>query len=200
MCSRTATVLLFITVACLPAPAQGQGFGIGGRMSMVRVDVEADTTSERFLGGHIRGKLSPKTTIEVSLDRRTDTNEEETERIRQYPLQASLLLFPVRTVIAPYILGGGGWYTTRVEILEDNKAVSSESSRKFGWHGGFGAELRLGRHAAAHADYRYTHLRFGDDDEETAEATAGAAGDSVLSGILPSYQGSMWTAGLTIYF
>jgi opacity protein-like surface antigen len=168
-------------------------------MSMIRGDVEADTSAERFTGGHIRARLSPRTAIELALDRRTETNDAGTERVRESPLQASLLLFPIRSVFAPYVLGGGGWYTNRVETIENNKAVSSISTRKFGWHGGFGAELRLGRHAGAHADYRYTFLRFGDDETETAPA-ARADGESGLSRFLPSYGGSMWTAGLTIYF
>ncbi|MGH9372429.1 MAG: hypothetical protein ACRD15_12935, partial [Vicinamibacterales bacterium] len=95
--------------------------------------------------------------------------------------------------------GGGGWYTTQVDTLEDEEVVSSESTRTFGWHGGFGAELRFGRHAAAHADYRYTFLRFGDDVTE-GEGAAQAGEETGGSRFLPSYKGSMWTAGLTVYF
>lgn len=185
-------------LALLPGRAWAQSFGLGARMSMIRGDVEADTDAVRFTGGHIRAKMSPRTAIEVALDLHSETNEEGTERVREYPLQASLMLFPLRSAFAPYLIGGGGWYTTRVEVLEDDEAVSSESTRKFGWHGGFGAELRFGRHAAAHADYRYTFLRFG--AEETENGVAGAAGESGVSRFLPSYKGSMWTAGLTIYF
>ena len=195
---RLAPFVLLIPLVGAPAVVQGQSFGIGGRMSMIRGDVEVDTSSERFTGGHIRAKLSPRTGVEVALERRTETNDAGTERHRNSPLQASLLLFPIRSVVAPYVLGGGGWYTTRFETLENNKAITSETTRKFGWHGGFGAELRLGRHAGAHADYRYTHLRFGDDEE--AAAGAGAEGESGFSRFLPSYKGSMWTAGLTVYF
>ena len=136
--------------------------------------------------------MSPRTAVEVALDLHSETNEALTRRIREYPIQASLLLFPIRAPFAPYVLGGGGWYTTRVETLVNRETVDSESSRKFGWHAGFGAELRLGRHAGAHADYRYTFLRFGDDDDDVR--------DEGFSRFLPSYEGSMWTAGLTVYF
>jgi opacity protein-like surface antigen len=188
--------LVILTAA---SPAWAQAFGLGARLSMVRGDADADTGAERFTGGHIRARLSPRTAIEAALELRTETNAELTERVRQYPVQASLLLFPVRAPVAPYVLGGGGWYTTRVETLEDDEVVASESTRKFGWHAGFGAELRLGRHAAAHADYRYTYLRFGDDEADGTSA-AGAKEDTLVSRFLPSYQGSMWTAGLTVYF
>jgi opacity protein-like surface antigen len=190
MLLRTATAVAIVLCSALPASAQ---FGIGGRISMVRGDNDADTDSQRFTGGHIRALLSPRTGIELSLERRTDTNEDETLRHRQYPLQASLLLFPVRNVIAPYVLGGGGWYTNRLDTLEDDETVSTESSREFAWHAGLGAELRLGRHAALHGDYRYTRLKFGDDDEDEED-------EGGLSGFLPSHRGSMWTFGLTIYF
>jgi hypothetical protein len=186
-------------VAAGPALAQGEAFGLGARMSMVRADVDADASAERFTGGHIRARISPRSALEVALDMRTQTNEDHTRRIRQYPLQASLLLFPMKTSFAPYVLGGGGWYNERIEQLQDDKAVSSAKTREFGWHGGFGAELRLGRHAGAHADYRYTFLRFG-DDETASGGTAAADGDSGFSRFVPSHQGSMWTAGFTLYF
>jgi opacity protein-like surface antigen len=187
--------LLVVALAALgllmPTTAESQSFGIGGRIAMVRGDVDSDTDAERFSGGHIRLRPSPRTGLEVSLDTRTETNDAETERIRELPLQASLLLFPVSSAFAPYVLGGGGWYTTRSQVLEDGEWTTDESTRTFGWHGGFGAEMRLGRHAALHADYRYTYLSFNDDDEEE---------ESAVSRLIPSYKGSMWTAGLTIYF
>ena len=182
------------------AQAQPQGFGLGGRFAMVRNDVETDTTAERFTGGHIRARLSPRLGLELSLDRRTESNTPLTERVRDSPLQASLLMYPWHTAFAPYLLGGAGWYSHRVEALVDNKVVSSDTSRKFGYHAGFGAELGLGRHAGIHADYRYTFLRFGDDSEDAAGAAPQQNGRNGLSPILPSYKGSMWTAGLTVYF
>ena len=160
---------------------------------MVRTDVDAATSAQRFMGGHIRAGISPKTAVELALDLHSETNEALTRRIREYPIQASLLVFPIKATFAPYVLGGGGWYTTKFETLVGDETVASESERKFGWHAGFGAELRLGRHAGAHADYRYTFLRFGGDDDDTIR-------DEGFSRFLPSYQGSMWTAGLTVYF
>lgn len=198
--SLPGAVLVSATVLASPAAAQDQSFGIGGRFSLVRGDVQADATAERFTGGQIRARMSPRTAIEVALDLHTRTNEAATERIRQYPIQASLLLYPLRTVFAPYVLGGGGWYSQRVETLEDNRQIASATSREFGWHAGFGAELKLGRHAGAHADYRYTFLRFGEDDDGGAAGGAQAEGESGFSRFLPSYRGSMWTAGLTLYF
>ena len=189
MLSRCAILLLLL--ACSASPAYAQ-FGIGGRIAMVRFDRELDDTSERFNGGHIRALLSPRTGIEVSLDLRSETNEAETLRVRQYPVQASFLVYPARGAVAPYLLGGAGWYTNRIDTLDGDETVSTESSRDFAWHGGFGLELRFGRHFATHGDYRFTNLNFGDDDDDDED-------DDGFS-LLPSYQGSMWTVGLTVYF
>ncbi len=177
-----------------PAAAQGQSFGIGGRISFIRADVDdEETDSQRFFGGQIRARVSPRSVLELSLDRHTETDPTETVRVRQMPIQASLLLYPVRSVISPYVLGGGGWYSTRVELLAGDETVSSETTREFGWHAGFGAELRMGPHAGLHGDYRYTFLDFGDDDDEDDDG-------GLLTRFLPSNRGSMWTVGLTLYF
>jgi opacity protein-like surface antigen len=177
-----------------PAAAQGQSFGIGGRFSFVRADVDADEESTRFTGGQIRARMSPRTALELSLDVHTETDAAETLRVRQMPIQASLLLYPVRSVFSPYVLGGGGWYATRVELLAGDETISSETTREFGWHAGIGAELRMGSHAGLHGDYRYTFLDFGGDDDEEDEDSG------IISRFLPSHQGSMWTVGLTLYF
>ncbi len=192
------TAVGLLVLMSIPASAQAQALGIGGRFSLIRADAKADVTGQRFTGGQIRAKMSPRTALEVALDMRSETNDALTERTREYPIQASLLLYPVRSVIAPYVLGGGGWYSHKVETLADKKVVASETSRDFGWHAGFGGELRLGQHAGAHADYRYTFLRFGEDEDTPAKAAA--EGESGFGRFLPSYKGSMWTAGLTLYF
>lgn len=183
-----------------------QGIGVGGRLSMVRGDVQTDTSAERFTGGHVRAWLSKRTALEVSFDRRVQSNETLTEEVRDYPLQGSVLFAPVPSTFAPYLLGGMGWYTHTVEQLAGNHLIDSTTSRRVGTHAGFGAEVRMGRHAAFHADYRYTFLRFGGRDPITADTIAGAVNRSHLSNtgpsthFLPSYQGSMWTTGLTVYF
>jgi opacity protein-like surface antigen len=197
---RAVGVLVLLLGSASPAFAQ---FGVGGRFAMVRSDVDVDEDSHRFTGGHIRAHMSPRTAFEVSLDLHSETNPAETSRVREYPIQASLLLYPVNTRLAPYVLGGGGWYTTRLETLDDDEdVIDSVQSRDFGWHAGFGAELKLGRHAGVHVDYRYTFLDFGDDEEEEGEAAQATSRNSLplVGGLLPSYKGSMLTMGLTFYF
>lgn len=176
--------------------------GIGGRLSTVRGNEEAGTSSVRFTGGQLRAGLSNRISIELALDTNTETNEAETVRIRENPFQASVLLFPVRSSFSPFLLGGVGWYSTRVEQLEASEVIDSVTTRRRGYHAGFGAEIRLGRHAGLHGDYRYTFLNFGDDDEEEEDTSILDALNpgSAVSRFLPSSEGSMWTVGLTVYF
>jgi len=208
MRSRTlrlpSAVALFLLASALNCAAQG--IGVGGRFAMVRGDVQSDTGAEGFAGGHVRAWLSKRTALEVSLDRRVQTNPTRNEEVRDYPLQGSVLLSPIPGTFAPYVLGGLGWYSHTVENLAGKRVVDSTTSRRLGTHAGFGAEVRVGKRAAFHADYRYTFLKFGGSDPIKSDTIAGAIAKSHLtdtgSGIhfLPSYQGSMWTTGMTIYF
>lgn len=197
----TAAALVLLCAA----PAAGQGiFGLGARMSMVRGDVQADpaASAQRFTGGQIRARVSPRTSVEISIDRRTEASADLTQRVRDYPLQGSLLLFPIHSTFSPYLLGGVGWYTHVVDTMATGKVLESSATRKMGYHGGFGAEVKMGRHAGVHADYRYTMVHFGDGTGAAGSLAAGT--NAVTSGLAsrfrPSYDGSMWTAGVTFYF
>ena len=170
-------------------PASAQGFGVGGHLAFVKADTEGDDDSRRFIGGHIRLN-GERAGLEVSLDRHTEELEALNQRVKETPIQASLLLFLSRGSFKPYLLGGPGWYRTRVEAIDNSD--DGETTKEFGWHAGFGAEIRGGRRFGIHADYRYTFLDFNDDDEEDD--------DGLIGGLLPSHKGSMWTVGATLYF
>jgi opacity protein-like surface antigen len=206
---RSTTIRVFVCAAIVFAVSVSSAhaqFGVGGRFAMIRGDVDADTSSVRFTGGQLRAGLSKRMSIELALDVHTETNEALTERVRDYPFQASLLLFPVRAGFSPFVLAGIGWYSTRVEQLADDEVLDSVTTRRRGYHAGFGAEIRLGRHAGLHGDYRYTFLNFGDDDDDDEDDEGGSVLGSVagalnpVSRFLPGYEGSMWTVGLTVYF
>lgn len=190
VCAAAAACALTL----VPVTSEAQSaFGFGYRLSKVKADARSEDDSVRFNGGQIRARLSPRTGLEASFDLRTETNEAETLRVRDMPLQVSLLLFPAAGAFAPYVLAGPGWYSQRVEILLADEVVSKETTRTFGWHGGFGAELRFGRHLGIHADYRYTSLHYGSDDDDDDDSSSGRW-------FLPRYDGTMWTAGVTVYF
>ena len=192
-------LLVALLLLIVAAPSAAQGFGIGGHMAMVRRDVDGDDDAVRFWGGHIRLGLGQRMALEVALDRRSEELELLNQRVKHTPIQASMLMYLAGGSFRPYVLGGPGWYRTSVEPFEDDGVLDDLSTTEFGWHGGFGAEIRAGRNFGFHGDYRYTFLDFnGDDDDD--EDDGGILGGGVLGRFLPSYGGSMWTVGATLYF
>jgi len=204
MSLQRATLAALLFSAVWPATA-GADVGIGPRFTLVRGTTGSDTGADRYTGGVLRARMSPRTAIELALDWRTVINASLTERTRAFPFQGSLLLYPVRSGFSPYLLGGIGWYSQRVETLDGtNRVLASTTSRTFGYHAGFGGELRAGRHAAIHLDYRYKFVRAGDETTGDPTRTSTGAGVPIVSSLTDklhlSRSGSMWTGGLTLYF
>ena len=186
----------------LPAHAAAQGFGIGPRFSFVRGNVVTGDPSSRFIGGTIRMGGSKHVALEVSLDYRSFLTDDNTVRVRETPLQGSLLLFPVRSVFAPYLLGGVGLYRRKFDDVRlSTQPVTLSTEQKFGVHLGIGAEIFLGRHAAVFADYRFRFVKFGEPGED--DEPINIPGKSFIPGLdkfKVSHQGSMWTTGVAFYF
>lgn len=191
-----------VSLFLVPAPSSAQGFGLGPRFSFVRGDAPSDTPSTRFLGGTLRMSSSRRVVLEVAMDYRSEVSEDRTTRFRERPLQGSLLLFPVRSTFAPYVLAGIGLYSQNTDTLDlTGRMVETVHSRKTGTHIGFGAELFLGRRAALFADYRLRFVKFGTPDADADQIDI--PGSSVVPGldkIKLSHRGSMWTSGMAFYF
>ena len=176
------------------APASAQ-LGIGARFAWVTADSELDIDSVRFIGGQIRLGLSQRIGFEVSLDSHSEDFEALNQKVKERPIQMSVMLKLAGGSVQPFLLGGPGWYKRSVEPLEGPADDLDVSTTEFGWHAGGGIEFKLGRHAGIHGDYRYTFLDFGDDN---------TVGGGIIPGIgdklLPGHRGSMWTLGATFYF
>ena len=202
---RAIAAAAMLLVLAAPCAAQ---VGIGVRLSGVHdeTQIDPDAPSKRFYGLQLRARVSPRMGLELSVDRRSETSLDDTIRVREYPVQGSLILFPFKSSFSPFVLGGVGWYTHILDDMSGEKAIESITTRQFGYHAGFGAELRMGKHAGVHGDYRYTMLHFGDSDADVnpaggpATPVSGFGVSGLYSRFLPSYDGSMWTAGFTIYF
>src|SRR5262245_50568073 len=180
----------------LPTTAAGQSLGLGPRVSFVRGDLPSSTPSSRFAGGTLRMSSSRHMVLELALDYRAEYSADRMTRHRETPLQGSLLLFPARGVLAPYLLGGQGIYSELVDRLDaTGKVLETATTRKTGWHLGAGAELFVNKHAALFADYRFRFVKFGD---------AATEGEPIkipgLDSLRLSHQGSMWTSGMAFYF
>lgn len=188
-------------LAGAPAFAQGGAVGVGVRVSLVRGDAAVVETADRYTGGFLRARLSPHSGLELALDYRSQVNADLTERLRDLPIQASWLVYPVRAAIAPYLLVGIGWYAQRVDVLADGVPVESRTARKVGYHAGLGGELRLGRRVGLHGDYRYTFIGLGSDEAGREPGAVPIPGlDGLQRRLGLSHKGSMWTWGATVYF
>lgn len=185
---RTLSVAIVSLGCATPAAAQ---FGVGARLAWVTADSRLDEDSVRFVGGQIRLGLSPRIGVEASLDSHSEDIVLLNQKVRERPIQTSLLLKLATGPIQPYLLGGPGWYKRGVEPLDGTG--DEVTSTEFGWHAGAGLEIRAGRHFGLHGDYRYTFLNYGDDDEKVI----GLPG---VEKFLPRHRGSMWTLGATVYF
>ena len=199
---RNWTIGLLAAVLLAPAPGlaqDGGSIGIGPRLTFARGSADSPDGSQRFTGGMLR-MGGGRAAIEIAMDYRSDVTGDLTERIKSYPIQASLLLFPVRARVAPYVLGGVGWYSqnvTRFSAPTGTIVVTDETTRKMGYHAGFGAEVRVHRRIGLHGDYRYTRLRFNDEDDAPSTIPGWIPGAERLK---LSHDGSMFTWGLAFYF
>ena len=98
------------------APVSAQGFGVGGRIAWVNPDTELDVDSIRYFGGQIR-LIGGRFGLEVSLDRHSEESEILNLKFTETPIQMSLLL-RMGGKVAPYLLGGPGWYRRTTEALD----------------------------------------------------------------------------------
>jgi hypothetical protein len=185
-------------VAVVPAPAAAQ-LGVGPRLSWTNPDVTVPGLgSDRSIGAAIRAALSMRLGAELSFDYGHATDPATGLRVRTIPVQASVLLYPLRSRLSIYLLGGYGWYYRRFEPAPGTSGVAF-SDRRTGWHTGLGGELIFGRHLGAYLDYRYLFVHHNEDVGASGGVpipwTGGVQGDLHLS-----HEGSAWTTGVTIYF
>ena len=192
MGSRLAGVALAaVVLTAAPAAAQGNGIGVGPRLTFVSGG-DPDADSQRFTGVALR-LGGGRTALEVAMDFRSSlVGEDLTVRVKDYPIQASLLIFPVRTRLAPYLLAGLGWYSQHVESL--GPVQVTETTRKLGYHAGFGGELLLHRRFGLYGDYRYTFIRFGGEDSSPVIDLP------LVNRLKMSHEGSVFTWGANFYF
>lgn len=212
--TRIGIGILAVAAVAVPGVASAQMLGVGPRFSMVRGDIATNTPSTRFYGGTLRLNTSKNVGLEGSLDFRTTWDTTRTQRLRETPLQGSLLIYPIRSILSPYALGGMGIYTRTYEVLGPGGVIAQAAQeRKTGMHLGFGGELRVAKHAVAYVDYRYRFVKFGDGSTSTTTGTSGTASTqsslamNALLNTVPglsllkfSHQGSMWTGGVAFVF
>lgn len=190
----------------LPAAAHAQ-MGIGTRLAFVSgadspVLEGTNQTKARFAGGFIRLK-SGRVGLEASLDYRAMKDATDTATVKSYPLQGSLLYYLSSGGIAPYLIGGIGYYTLRLDEEAAGALDVNRTGHSIGYHAGFGTELLLGRRASIFIDYRYTFVDMPTFGNRSGSALAAGLAPALLAtgnGLGIDTKGSMWTTGVTIYF
>jgi opacity protein-like surface antigen len=76
-------------------------------------------------------------------------------RVHSYPVQVSALIYPLGTTrLAPFILGGGGWYYTSV----NGPGGFDNTQNRFGLHAGGGLQFFFNKHFSIDSTYRYIWL------------------------------------------
>lgn len=137
-----------------PGMSKG-GFSIGPAAGYLRA---RDADEGTWFGGiQARHRFSGLFALEGSITFHQDDFFDGDVTVTQYPVQVSAILYPFPgPVLEPYVLGGAGWYYTRIDY--DDAAfpgVDDDTTRMFAVHLGAGAELHLGPLASAFADFRW---------------------------------------------
>jgi len=111
-----------------------------------------------FAGGQARLHLTPVLALEVSGTYHQNHYEKGDITVTQYPVQVSGLIYPLpSSVFSPYIVGGAGWYYSRIGYSGALSGFSDQTKHPFGTHVGAGADVKLGRFTID-ADFRYIFL------------------------------------------
>ena len=112
-----------------------------------------DASGKWYGGAQVRLYPSRYFAIEGSADyRRNDFGD---TRVHSYPVQVSALIYPLGTTrLAPFILGGGGWYYTTVK----GPGGFDDTQNRFGLHAGGGLQFFLNQHWSIDSTYRYIWL------------------------------------------
>jgi opacity protein-like surface antigen len=137
-------------MACPAAQAEAGPFSIGGRA----VDFVPRGGSDAWMGGiQARLRLPLFFGVEGSVDYRRETFGSDTTH--EWPVMVSGLIYlPKIILVQPFILGGAGWYNTRVE----GPAGFNDTQNRFGPHVGAGVEVNLDTRWFLDATYRYVWL------------------------------------------
>ena len=156
-------------------------FSLGGRATYW----DQEDGSDRWFGGaQLRVHPSQYFAIEGSADYRREKFDGGT-KTHTYPVQASLLIYPIGTTrVAPFILGGGGWYYTTV----DGPGNFEDTQNRFGAHAGGGLQFFLTNHVSFDGTYRYIWM-------EKLESKGVSLDDKKFDS-----NGHMITVGLNLHF
>jgi len=149
-----------MAMLCLPRSAHSEDgllkqveigpISIGGRATYFDPN---DASGKWYGGAQVRLYPFQYLAFEGSVDYRR--NDFDGTRTHSYPVQVSALIYPLGTTrLAPFILGGGGWYYTTVKAPGN----FDDTQNRFGLHAGGGLQFFLNHHWSIDGTYRYIWL------------------------------------------
>jgi opacity protein-like surface antigen len=177
-------VATFLFLA-LPLVAFGEGknvgdttFSIGPRATYV--DPKDADDGEWVVGVQARLHLTSVVAVEGSIDYHKETYDPDIEVI-VYPVQASLMAYLMpQSPVSPYLLGGAGWYYTRVkaDLLDYD-----ETESRFGVHAGVGLEAKLNEMLSIDGSYRYVWMEELDSPDPYDDDNYDASGSMITAAV-----------------
>ncbi|MEW6184476.1 MAG: porin family protein [Thermodesulfobacteriota bacterium] len=151
-----ATVLITLFLLPLTLQAESGKFGLGARMGVYK---SADADGHKLYGGaQARWRIFPALSVEGSIDYRVQESYPDNKKITSYPILATALFYPIPDAkYSPYLLGGLGWYYSKVEDKTGSSTVHTP-----GLHVGAGLDIPLSPEISFNADFRYYFLNYSD--------------------------------------
>ncbi len=152
-------------------------FSLGGRATYFDPKEGDDNW---FGGAQLRLHPWRYLAIEGSADYRREEFDGGT-KTHTYPVQGSLLIYPLGTTrLAPFILGGGGWYFSTV----DAPGNFSNTQHRFGGHVGGGLQFFITDHFSIDSTYRHIWLeRLGSRNQNLEDKKFNDNGHMVTIGL-----------------
>jgi opacity protein-like surface antigen len=138
-------------------------FSIGPRASYF---TPKDADKGEWSGGaQLRLYMTPALALEGSVDYRSN-DYGDFVTVKTYPVQASILAYLMPGAVwSPFLLAGGGWYYTEVEIPS---IVVKQTKSRFGAHAGAGLEFMLNEYMSIDGTYRLIWLEKLSSQDENA--------------------------------
>jgi len=152
---RTDPSLPLSIASAEPALADpGPHFSIGPAGGYLRA--RGSDRGTWFAGAQARLRLAKILAAEASITFHENHYEGGDVLVTQYPVQLTAMLYIIpEGPIQPYILGGVGWYYTRIDYRGAFSGTPDTTEHFFGVHLGAGAELMLAPNIGLDADVRY---------------------------------------------
>jgi opacity protein-like surface antigen len=166
---KKTVILLFFLLGLFLYPvvghtADGGSFGLGVRGGWYK---SQDADNGKIYGGlQARWKILPALALEGLADYHPEQSFPGERKVTSYPVLVSALFYLIPGArVSPYLLGGVGWYYSKVEDKQGSTWTSD-----FGAHLGGGLDIPLSSRVVFNGDLRYYFLSYNDQKVKDLQA------------------------------